>query len=131
MDCLIKHHNLIANPRYGLLGLVTMCYQLMVELLGPIFWVIYTVLLIDRSVSFSSVAFVGYALVQIGLTIFAGIHRYREKYGESFEVDTETDFNNNRRNGVANTHYGSEGSWNAYIPLAKTCLVDLIFSQYC
>ena len=37
MDCLIKHHNLIANPHYGLLGLVTMCYHLMVELLGPIF----------------------------------------------------------------------------------------------
>ena len=49
MDCLIKHHNLIANPRYGLLGLVTMCYQLMVELLGPIFWVIYTVLLIEKN----------------------------------------------------------------------------------
>ena len=72
MDCLIKHHNLIANPRYGLLGLVTMCYQLMVELLGPIFWVIYTVLLIDKNMfPFFSVAFVGYALVQIGLTIFA------------------------------------------------------------
>ena len=72
MNCLIKHHNLIANPRYGLLGLVTMCYQLMVELLGPIFWVIYTVLLIDKNMSpFFSVAFVGYALVQIGLTIFA------------------------------------------------------------
>ena len=39
-------------------------------------------------------------------------------------MDTETDFNNNRRNGVANTHYGSEGSWNAYISLAKNGLVD-------
>ena len=39
-------------------------------------------------------------------------------------MDTETDFNNNRRNGFANSDYGSEGSWNAYIPLAKTCLVD-------
>ena len=45
-------------------------------------------------------------------------------------MDTETDFNNNRRNGVANTDSGSEGSWNAYIPLAKTSLVDLISSQY-
>ena len=72
MDCLIKHHNLIANPHYGLLGLVTMCYQLMVELLGPIFWVIYTVLLIEKNMlSFLTVVFVGYALVQIGLTIFA------------------------------------------------------------
>ena len=49
-----------------------MCYQLMVELLGPIFWVIYTVLLIDKNMfPFFSVAFVGYALVQSGLTIFA------------------------------------------------------------
>lgn len=46
-------------------------------------------------------------------------------------MDTKTDFNNNRRNGVANTDYGSEGSWNAYIPLAKISLVDLMSSQYC
>ena len=72
MDCLIKHHNLIANPHYGLLGLVTMCYQLMVELLGPIFWVIYTVLLIEKKMlSFLTVVFVGYVLLQIGLVIFA------------------------------------------------------------
>ena len=72
MDCLIKHHNLIANPHYGLLGLVTMCYQLMVELLGPIFWVIYTVLLIEKNMlSFLTVVFVGYVLLQIGLAIFA------------------------------------------------------------
>ena len=72
MDCLIKHHNLIANPRYGLLGLVTMCYQLMVELLGPIFWVIYTVLLIEKNMlSFLTMVFVGYVLLQIGLAIFA------------------------------------------------------------
>ena len=72
MDCLIKHHNMIANPHYGLLGLATMCYQLVVELLGPIFWVISTVLLIDRNMlPFFSVMFAGYALVQIGLTILA------------------------------------------------------------
>ena len=52
------------------------------------------------------------------------IHRYREKYEKPFQMDTETDLNNNRRNGFANSDYGSEGSWNAYIPLAKTCLVD-------
>ena len=72
MDCLIKHHNMIANPHYGLLGLVTMCYQLVVELLGPIFWVIYTVLLIEKNMlSFLTVVFVGYVLLQIGLAIFA------------------------------------------------------------
>ena len=72
MDCLIKHHNMIANPHYGLLGLVTMCYQLVIELLGPIFWVISTVLLIDRNMlPFFSVVFEGYVLAQIGLTVFA------------------------------------------------------------
>ena len=72
MDCLIKHHNMIANPHYGLLGLVTMCYQLVVELLGPIFWVIYTVLLIEKNMLlFLTVVFVGYVLLQIGLAIFA------------------------------------------------------------
>ena len=51
---------------------MTMCYQLVVELLGPVFWVISTVLLIDRNMlPFFSVVFAGYALVQIGLTIFA------------------------------------------------------------
>ena len=72
MDCLIKHHNMIANPYYGLLGLVTMFYQLVVELLGPIFWVIYAVLLIDKNrFPLFSVVFAGYVLVQIGLMIFA------------------------------------------------------------
>ena len=67
-----KHYNMIANPHYGLLGLVTMCYQFVIELLGPIFWVIYTVLLIDKNMfPFCSLVFAGYALAQIGLTIFA------------------------------------------------------------
>ena len=72
MDCLIKHYNMIANPHYGLLGLITMCYQFVIELLGPIFWVIYTVLLIGKNMfPFCSLVFAGYALAQIGLTIFA------------------------------------------------------------
>ena len=71
-DCLIKHYNMIANPHYGLLGLITMCYQFVIELLGPIFWVIYTVLLIGKNMfPFCSLVFAGYALAQIGLTIFA------------------------------------------------------------
>ena len=72
LDCMIKHRNMIGNPAYGLLGLVTMSYQLVFELLGPIFWVIYLGLLIYKNmVPFFSVVFAGYALVQIGLTIFA------------------------------------------------------------
>ena len=63
MDCLIKHHDLIGNPRYGLLGLLSMIYQLMVELLGPLFWVIYTVLLMKKKMfSFLTIVFVGYVL---------------------------------------------------------------------
>ena len=42
----------------------------------------------------------------------------------------KVDFNNNRRDGFANSDYGSEDSWNDYISLAKTSLVDLISSQY-
>ena len=39
-------------------------------------------------------------------------------------MDAEVDFNNIRRDGCANSDYGSEGSWNGHISLAKTCLVD-------
>ena len=63
MDCLIKHHDLIGNPHYGLLGTVTMCYQLIVELLGPIFWLVYTVMLIKNNMfSFLTLVFIGYVL---------------------------------------------------------------------
>ena len=41
MDCLIKHRNMIANPLYGLLGLVIMSYQLAFELFGPICSILY------------------------------------------------------------------------------------------
>ena len=72
MDCIIKHRNIIANPLYGLLGLVTMFYQLVVELLGPVFWVIYLSFLIYKHmVPFFSAMFAVYALVQIGLMIYA------------------------------------------------------------
>ena len=51
---------------------MTMCYQLVVELLGPVFWVIYMVLLIEKNMlSFLTVVFVGYVLLQIGLAILA------------------------------------------------------------
>lgn len=37
MDCLIKHHRMILNTHYGLLGVVTLFYQLLVELISPVF----------------------------------------------------------------------------------------------
>ena len=72
MDCLIKHRNMIANPHYGLLGLVTMSYQFMVELLGPVFWVVYTCLLMwEKSFPFLSIVFAGYVVMQCGLTVIS------------------------------------------------------------
>ena len=41
-----------------------------------------------------------------------GIHRYRDEYVESFEMDAGDDFNNNRRDGFADSDYGSKDSWN-------------------
>ena len=37
LDCILKHWNMILNPRLGMLELVAMPWQLFVELLGPIF----------------------------------------------------------------------------------------------
>lgn len=41
-------------------------------------------------------------------------------------MDAKTDFYNNRRDSFADSNYGSEDSWNDYISLAKTSLVDLM-----
>lgn len=46
-------------------------------------------------------------------------------------MDAEVDFDNIRRDGFANSDYGSEDSWNDYISLAKTSLVDLMSPQHC
>ena len=71
MDCIVKHRNIIANLPYGLLDLVIVFYQLVVELLGAIFWVIYLVFLVYKNMVLFLVMFAGYALVQIGLMTFA------------------------------------------------------------
>ena len=60
---------------------------------------------------------------------FCNVHGYKEKYGESFKMDAKADFNNNRRDVFADSNYGSEDSWNDYISLAKTSLVDFVSSQ--
>ncbi len=46
-------------------------------------------------------------------------------------MDAGADFNNNRRDGFADSDYGSKDSWNDYISLTKTSLVDLMSSQEC
>ena len=72
MDCLFKHRNMVANPLYGMLGLATMIYQLVVELLEPVFWVVYVCLLVWKKLFPSlSMVFAGYVLAQFGLTVFA------------------------------------------------------------
>ena len=86
MDCLIKHRNMIANPLYGFLGLVTMSYQLVVELLGPVFWVIYACLLVWKKLfPFFSMAFAGYVLAQIGLIVFAAYIDTEKNMGSLFK----------------------------------------------
>lgn len=71
MDCLIKHQNMIVNPRYVMLGLATMSYQLVDELLGPVFWVVYVCWLMwEKSFSVLLMAFAGYVLEQFGMTVF-------------------------------------------------------------
>ena len=72
MDCLIKHQNMIANPRYGMLGLAAMSYQLVVELLGPVFWVVYACLLMwKKAFPFLPMVFAGYVVAQFGLTVIS------------------------------------------------------------
>ena len=72
MDCLIKHQSMIANPQYGMLGLATMSYQFVVELMGPILWAVYTCLLMwEKSFPFLLMAFAGYAVEQFGLTVIS------------------------------------------------------------
>ena len=67
----MKHHNMIANPLFGFLGLLTMIYQLIVELLGPVFWCIYVALLIlEEDIPLFSMVFFGYCVLQILMTIF-------------------------------------------------------------
>ena len=87
MDCLIKHHHMILNPHYGLLGVVTLFYQLLIELLGPVFWILYMV--ISVSVNFNPITYLisaGYALTQIGMTLFAVSLDYRYKAGEFLKL---------------------------------------------
>ena len=70
----MKYHNMIANPLFGFLGLLTMIYQLIVELLGPVFWCIYEALLIlEEAIPLFPMVFFGYYLLQILMTIFVAV----------------------------------------------------------
>lgn len=84
LDYLMKHHNMIANPLFGFLGLLTMIYQLIVELLGPVFWCIYEALLIlEEAIPLFPMVFFGYYLLQILMTIFVAV---KDTTGESERI---------------------------------------------
>ena len=88
MDCLIKHHHMIVNPHYGVLGLVKMCYQLMVELLGPVFWIIdfCWLMIIKKMIPFFSIMFIVFVLAQIGITILAAYMSIDKNKWEFFKL---------------------------------------------
>ncbi|MGM9941042.1 MAG: glycosyltransferase [Bulleidia sp.] len=72
LDCMLKHRNMIANKKYGTLGVITMTYQFFIELLGPIFWFLYPFLFLFKDmVPFLSTAFVFFIVVQFVLTLYA------------------------------------------------------------
>ncbi len=50
LDCILKHKNMFLNLRFGMLGLVAMPYQVVIELFGPIFVLLHTVNLICAAV---------------------------------------------------------------------------------
>lgn len=87
MDCLIKHHHMILNTHYGLLGVVTLFYQLLIELIGPVFWVFYMV--ISVSVNFDPLNYLisaGYVLTQIAMMLFAVSFDYKYKTREFMKL---------------------------------------------
>lgn len=87
MDCLIKHHHMILHTQYGLLGVVTLFYQLLIELLGPVFWVFYMVILVSVNVdSLNYLISAGYVLTQISMMLFAVSFDYRHKVREFLKL---------------------------------------------
>ena len=73
MDCLIKHRNMIANPLYGMLGLATMSYQFVFELLGPICSILYMLWPWFRNMFPKSwLLCAGYAGLKLGCVIVVG-----------------------------------------------------------
>ena len=72
IDCLVKYRNMIANPFYGMLGLVTMSYQLVFELLGPIWSILYMLWPWFRNMFPKSwLLCAGYAGLKLGCVIVA------------------------------------------------------------
>lgn len=87
LDCLIKHHHMILNPSYGLLGMLTLFYQLLIELLGPVFWIIYIVISVSMNYEpLNHLISLGYVLIQVGMVLFAASFGYRHKTKEFIKL---------------------------------------------
>lgn len=72
LDSLLKHWYMIGNPNYGLLGMVVLPYQLVVELLGPLLLALYVLNSNFRSVVNGHIAiYVVYAFYEISITFYA------------------------------------------------------------
>ncbi len=54
LDCLKKHKKMICNPKYGTLGLLAMPYQVISELLGPVFLMFHLVNIICAVTGFQA-----------------------------------------------------------------------------
>ncbi|MGN1277765.1 MAG: glycosyltransferase [Floccifex sp.] len=81
LDCLIKHRNMIFNPLYGNLGMISMTYQVLFELLDPIVWFVYwLVIIVQFGCLFSSKLFFVYICIQFLLTIIAYIKSERKPF---------------------------------------------------
>lgn len=122
LDCLMKHHNMIANPVFGLLGLLTMIYQLIVELLGPVFWCIYVVLLIlEEAISLFSMVFFGYLLFIADTDDYiCSCKRYYRRVGK---IITKVNHYNIGGYAHADSHHNCKNDWNDYFLLEKACMV--------
>lgn len=57
LDCLIKHERLMFNPQYGFLGCLVIPYQIIFELLGPIFIILHLVNLIFAVIRLKNISF--------------------------------------------------------------------------
>lgn len=75
LDSLLKHWYMIGNPRYGVLGIVVMPYQLIIELLGPLLISVSVVsLCYSNNYTVLNITFMLYVLLEISITIYA-LHR--------------------------------------------------------
>jgi len=75
LDCLLKHMNMVLNPYYGFLGIIALVYQMMFELIGPIFCLLYLMWPWYREIlpKIQSWGLI-YLLLQFVLSLFATFH---------------------------------------------------------